>query len=548
MYRPRISRLAAGMPLLILFMACPPAMGAPEKVGPALDAAMVALAVPPTRPGHPYAATVKRVFRLDPDASTWRPVFDLPPTATRIMGIAGYAQSSKVLYVVHEGGVARTGDGGGSWTTALPPGFRSDGIVAIRVSPADRKHAVLLTRDRAWRSRDYGLTWETFTIPGAEGAFRGAAFSQGDTPWLTVLAGRGVYHSPDLGDHWVCSARDVDGPGRLAASRGLLALPVAGGTPKVRLYDLSSTVRYRDLDLALRGEPGAVALDDGDRGALWFALGGAVFLLNLQVDGAEPELLFQGDGELRNLTACPKLPETLLWTREGQLWKLDNAFGARAEALLKPFPTVGFTVLRGAGDSVPDPGNVAAMLVKLRATEPSLRRTVAAALRYADYHPGEVQKWRRNARRRNFMPTLSLKAGNRDYPVSRWTSVTNTDRFGIDSIDDIHQSDRIERLDTFGVELEWNLRELLFDKDQVKISEEARRRAEQRNQLIREVTKLYYTRLDLKAEMELGRDRLDLKERLNLELRLLEATDMLNEICGNYVHFGEAREEDATPR
>ena len=156
--------------------------------------------------------------------------------ATRILGMATYAKSSKVLYVAHDRGVSRTGDGGVGWTTATPPGFTTapKDFVALLVNPVDRKEAVLVLSQQAWATTDYGLRWQRLRCPETFSTIYGAAFGGEGHPWLSLVAREGVYHSANLGKSWVCSLEDIGDSARLSASRNLQLLMGTGYSPRRR--------------------------------------------------------------------------------------------------------------------------------------------------------------------------------------------------------------------------------------------------------------------------------------------------------------------------
>ena len=87
-------------------------------------------------------------------------------------------------------------------------------------------------------------------------------------------------------------------------------------------------------------------------------------------------------------------------------------------------------------------------------------------------------------------------------------------------------------MESFEFQVRWELGNLLFDPEQVDISEEVRRRAAQRNELIRELSDLYYERIKLKLQMQEEAPYLDRHDRLLLNLEIRRTTELLNQLCG----------------
>lgn len=130
------------------------------------------------------------------------------------------------------------------------------------------------------------------------------------------------------------------------------------------------------------------------------------------------------------------------------------------------------------------------------------------------------------------LPDVSLSSGTREWPSDRYGVIRNVDRFGISDYDDINRNDAISELEKFEVEIAWSLKDLLFDREQVDISEEARDRATQRNTLIEKITQIYYDRIRLLVTHKLQGASMEMSDKIELQLRLVETTQLLNELCG----------------
>ncbi len=507
----------------------------PVAVGPALDGDIVALYLPPTRPANVYAATRQKVYAYDSKSSTWSEVYCKPPECDAILGLAGYAKSSSVLYVVHSAGVAVTHDSGATWESSSPPGFRSAprSIAKIAVNPAERQEAVLTTGREAWCTRDFGKTWTPLSLPSASESVSAVGYTAGKAPCLVAAAGNAIYSSGDLGKTWSGPISKASSPILMAVSSASSLVLIYDRTQAIRCSDLSRPGRSLEREAHLAQAADAVTVDCEGRGIVWMTSGNRVFLRNLQQSEDDTAQIHEATSAVRNLNAHPRSPETVVWTQGPQVWKMNNA--AAKTVAQSGQSLFGEPASEAQSASVPndDVGqNPEPMLEELLKSGPTVAQAVAAALRYANYRPDEIERWLKNARRRNLAPQVALEFGQREYPLSVWDSVVNKDRYGIERPDDLHSSDRIAGLDRYSIQLKWDLGRLLFDRDEVYISEEARRRATERNGLIKEVSQLYYNRLELMVGECTNRSSMDAKERLNLRLRVSEATDTLNQICG----------------
>jgi len=159
--------------------------------------------------------------------------------------------------------------------------------------------------------------------------------------------------------------------------------------------------------------------------------------------------------------------------------------------------------------------------------EPPLRIAIAAALDYAEFDPDDTAKWKANARKRNWLPDVRTYARRRQWPADVFTTVND----GTTIANDIHLSDREANLESFGVEFRWEFKNLRFDPEQIDISEETRRRASQRNDLIEDITKLYYKRIAMLVKLAGDTSALSVDELIELKLDAVEITHLMNALC-----------------
>ncbi len=163
--------------------------------------------------------------------------------------------------------------------------------------------------------------------------------------------------------------------------------------------------------------------------------------------------------------------------------------------------------------------------------EPPLRLAITAALDYAEFDPDDTAKWKANARKRNWLPDVRTYARQRQWPADVFT-VANE---GTTIANDLHLSDREANLESFGVEFRWEFKNLRFDPEQIDISEETRRRASQRNNLIEDITKLYYKRIAMLVKLAGDTSALSVDDLIELKLDAVEITNLMNALCGKEI-------------
>jgi hypothetical protein len=158
--------------------------------------------------------------------------------------------------------------------------------------------------------------------------------------------------------------------------------------------------------------------------------------------------------------------------------------------------------------------------------EPKINEVQAAAIKYAEVEPEKISRWREKAAKKAFLPKLSASVNRDTSDLWHWESGSTT-KTGDDVL--------IRGRDTVGwdVTLTWDLGEVIWNEDQTSIDVRSRLMVELRDDILDEVTKLYFERLRVKMELD-NLSIEDRKKRLEKELRLEELTASLDALTGGY--------------
>jgi photosystem II stability/assembly factor-like uncharacterized protein len=158
--------------------------------------------------------------------------------------------------------------------------------------------------------------------------------------------------------------------------------------------------------------------------------------------------------------------------------------------------------------------------------EPNISELQQAAIKYAEVEPEKILRWRKYAAKKALLPQVSVGIDRNTTDLWHWESGSTTKseddtlRRGRDSID-------------WNVTLSWNLGELIWNDDQTSIDVRSKLMVELRGNILDEVTKLYFERLRVKAEL----DNLSIEERkkrFEKEIRLQELAASLDALTGGY--------------
>lgn len=523
---------------------------AAAPIGPALPAPIIDLFLPPTRAAEPYAATAEEVFLYSAAEDSWKSIYRPGLKEGRVSGIAGYSRSSKVLYVAHSTGVARTRDRGTTWDELLvlarrPP---EGGFLGLSINPTNRYEAVLAHERGLWRVTERAGMFEPVEFDERVGVLRGCSYSGVEPPRLILLGGEGVFMETTLGV-WQQLSLPLVSPVAVAVSPNS-PLWVAGGATNSWIGEFTRPGYGRMISSEIAVSPAAIALDCDGHGVLWWTTDNRLLQADLKHPEAPPAVIQPTDRPVTLLRAHPREADTVVWVEGSRVFRAADTFAAAAEGIALPLDLNAFQpvpmepVLFGRTAVVAGGPTMGQVLEEVLAGQPPLKEVVQVALDRARYEPDRVLDWERGVRRRNWLPQVRLGGGFREYSLDRSIIVDEADRFGIVTRNDLRLSDTTEPMGYVGVTLVWDLDRLKYDPEQVDISKEARYQSSYRHSLIKQITELYYARIDTLVKLRFFGDALEDSEAVSLRLKLREATDLINELCDRPV----LRHERALPR
>ncbi len=499
-----------------------------QTLGDALAMPVVDIFVPPTRSENPYVATAEKVYSFDPASSSWVEVFDAGSHIS-VVAIEGYEKSSAPLYVATSAGIARTRDGGENWAQTKPSGYSIEqGFGGLSVNPANRKEALVAAGDRAWYTVDYGDDWSPLPLPEGITTIGGVSYAQHDPSVIILWDSTRLYWTRSLGQRWSAFDPAPQKVSSVSVSEEAVHLLFAD-TSSIASIDIKTFASYSKSDIDMKPGNADVLVDNGKEDGFWLATDAELFFV---IPGIGKSLAYKGAVNSGTLAAHPRKNSTLYFAKNTAVMRVENPSltGQSKHSSATPFEALAMAGQIPASEvaSANASNNV---MRQILASEPPLRVAVQAAVQYADFDSSEVREWRHNVKRRNWLPELHLDAGKREYPLDLYETVNP----GTPLVNDLHLSDEGEYMDYVGVELRWNFGNLLFDKEQTKISSEARERSASRNDLIRLISEIYYERIKVLVKLRSDSKSLGADDKLTLSLQALESTDLLNQLCGKKV-------------
>lgn len=175
--------------------------------------------------------------------------------------------------------------------------------------------------------------------------------------------------------------------------------------------------------------------------------------------------------------------------------------------------------------------------------EPSIRDVQLAAIRYAEINPARFAEWRTKVRERGLWPdTVQFTLGHdtdddEDYMRSKTVGISggtayvgpDDETWGWDTDNDWDYEFRVR----------WDLQDYCFHNDILKVSSETEDQVELRQEILEDVTKLYFDRRRLQVEALLQPD-VPIALKVKRTLQLDELTAAIDAMTGGF--FSDALE------
>lgn len=155
------------------------------------------------------------------------------------------------------------------------------------------------------------------------------------------------------------------------------------------------------------------------------------------------------------------------------------------------------------------------------AEEPSIRDVHRLAVSYAEVDHNKIQQWRRAAKHRAALPTLSVGLDRAATDYFHWDTGSNPDTL-------VKGRDLLE----WDVSLSWDLGDLIWNSDQTSIDSRSKLMVELREDILDQVTRLYFERRRLQVELLALGNSQDQQLLLDKQMRLEELTALLDGFTG----------------
>ena len=469
-----------------------------------------------------YAASERKLYKTADAGLSWKQILSVKGPTNRIHAIYVDLRDAKNLYVAGSNGIRRSQDGGSHWTDI----YKGMGNSAKQVFciTGDFKNA----RD-LWAGTEDGLlrlTVDGKSVTKMTGLPRSAVRSietQAENPdILFAVTDEGIYQSIDHGKHW---KRQWSNPAKREEESSL---------QQFEIEELSTAAYLPNIVFSAKQNKFYAATPRGifeSRNGSWEAITGQS-LPNQKINRVV--------SSARNLYAATD-KGVYQWDESTSLMRDFSAGLGSAQVRTLHYNSAGDYLLAGTKKGLyrfshPEFGTALSpkewgvetgpVLDRFK-SEPTIHEIQEIAIRYAEVHPDKIEAWRKAASRKALLPTLSLgtdMGSNQNVDL---------DRGGTADPDQFIQGPKEKSLD-WSVGVSWNLGELIWNDDQTTIDNRSRLMVELRDDILNEVTHLYYERRRLQAEMAMT-PVLDVPTQIEKEIRLDELTAQIDALTGGYL-------------
>ncbi len=125
------------------------------------------------------------------------------------------------------------------------------------------------------------------------------------------------------------------------------------------------------------------------------------------------------------------------------------------------------------------------------ASEPGIQEVQRMAIRYADMDPSKIQRWHRQSRLKALVPSFSLGIDRNSSELWHWDTGQSPDSIV-----------KGRELTDWDMSLSWDLSDIVWSSDQTSIDSRSKLVAELREDVLGQVTRIYFERRRLQMETE----------------------------------------------
>jgi photosystem II stability/assembly factor-like uncharacterized protein len=445
-----------------------------------------ALTASPSDKNIIYAGTGEGLFMSSNGGSKWKRIFQKAGGENSVHCVAVRQGSPDIVYIGTKSGIYFSEHATGNWKKArsLPV---DSAVNFIAVDPSNPLVLFAALHKGLYKSMDKGMTWKRILVTSTANKEITGSDDNGYIDYEKIETNSNI--------NIIAIEPSGDGTVYVGMSKGLLLSKDGGST-----WISASTSGLASHDII------SIALDASSTEHIYAATNRGAFRYSKLSDSWEE--LYRGllSRDIRYLSALTAQGSSqIIWaaTKRGifKTGLIEQNTDAAAEHL----------------ESID--------IHNLFAYEPTIEEIREAAIEYAEVQPDKIEKWRKAAANKAWLPALRVAYDkDRDWQSDKYYySGKHVDN-------DITKG----RDEAWSISLTWELGDLIYNSAQTSIDNRSRLTVQLRDDILNEVTRLYFERRRLQIEMVTAPPE-ELTEKIEKRLRLQELTANIDGLTGSYL-------------
>jgi len=487
-----------------------------------------------------FVSSDNAVYKSVNGGKTWDEILSFRTTGTIINTISVLFIDPLTVYAGTGDGLYRSSDGGAQWTRIFRGvGPQKNSVLSIAASPESPRSIAIGTEAGLFISEDNGGSWIKGQNLPSDTAIGFIITDSSDPSILYAAVENGLYRSANRGSGWkrVLDASDTfEDEDDFSASA-----EETGDSEEFEAHMPAGSIAVDSSGISLFYAPASGGLRiSRDRGETWWrasSLGlGSKVIHHILFDNVEQSHVYAATdyGVFRYSTSSDVWEELykgmvsskahyLALSRmkddgRAALWAATEKGVFRAK-----IPDRGAETDSGSTQNDEQIEDV----LSIFSHEPTIAEVREAAIVYAEVHPDKILKWRRAAAASAWLPDLKVEySKGKDWQSSTYFYSTSSQKY---KDDDITKG----KDDGWSISANWELGELVWNSDQTSIDSRSRLVVQLRDDVLAEVTRLYFERRRLMVSILMSPPD-KAADKIEQELRLQELTAGLDAMTGSY--------------
>jgi photosystem II stability/assembly factor-like uncharacterized protein len=473
-----------------------------------------------------FLSAEKAVYKTTNGGSSWEEVFSFRGRESRINTVLISPINNDLVYAGTDDGLYRSNDGGLQWEKVFSDiGNLRRSVHAVAVNPVDENHISVGTGSGHFRSDNNGKTWQKSQDMPSEAAVTSLVTSKNNPDMIFAVTNLGLYKSINRGARW----RKVLHSNYLSEDAIIQSMAETKYAAGVQGHDvmISIAIDPENPEKIFAGTTAGILVSDNG-GQTWEAAGNSSLFVkdirDMVLHGSDIYaathrgvfLYSETSDELKNLyQGLVSTDIRSLESSHSHIWAVSRNRVYKSTH---------------SGDSayVPKSDLLTGDILAAFVHEPSVEEIREAAIQYAEVSPTKISNWRKAAARQALLPDVRFEYGKNKYWQNSDVYYKEEDLYV--RKDDVTK----DRDEVWSISLNWNLGDLIYNSAQTAIDNRSKLMVQLRDDILNEVTRLYYERRKLQVDLMLSPP-VDAAEEIAKELRLQELTASIDSLTGSYL-------------